>query len=261
MQHRLCARGIAALLLAAFAAVVVGCGGSGGTQSTSIAPPPGVDYGTANKINSGTPRAEMIRELGQPVLTSKPQKGLPGGCVYYPMQGKSLQNVWWFCLDEHNKVAAGATLYSIGLPPPPHDASVARQVLIGRGDVDCSTGGPKNAPPAKLVDQIKQVTTKSASGARQALAALMRKFSDSARSTRAQLELFNAPPDELSELHAYEAALGRQAAALDRAATALAAGNANSYNEQLQQAKDLGDEANAHASQYGFAECAGIKLS
>ncbi len=89
----------------------------------------------------------------------------------------------------------------------------------------------------------------------------MRKFSDSARSTRAQLELFNAPPDELSELHAYEAALGRQAAALDRAATALAAGNANSYNEQLQQAKDLGDEANAHASQYGFAECAGIKLS
>ncbi len=66
--------------------------------------------------------------------------------MYYPMQGKSLQNVWWFCLDEHNKVAAGATLYSIGLPPPPHDASVARQVLIGRGDVDCSTGGPKNSP-------------------------------------------------------------------------------------------------------------------
>ncbi len=105
------------------------------------------------------------------------------------------------------------------------------------------------------------MTTKSAPAARKKLAALMRKFSDSAESIRAQLERFNAPPDEVSELHAYEAALHQQAAALDRAATALAAGDAKAYDEQLQRAKDLGDEAEAHASQYGFAKCAGIKLS
>jgi hypothetical protein len=260
-EHRLYARGIAALFLAAFAALVVGCGGSGGTQSTSVARPPGVKFDEGSKIKSGTPRAKMIRELGQPVLTSKPEKTLPGGCVYYPMEGMSLQNVWWFCLDEHNKVNTGATLYSIGLPPPPNDASVGRQVLIGRGDVDCATGGPKKSPPAELASQIKQVTTKSAPKARQGLAALMRKFSKSAEENLAQIKRFNAPPDQLSELHAYEAALGQQIVALDRAATALAAGNAKSYNKQLQRAKDLGDEANAHASKYGFASCAGIKLS
>ena len=252
---------MAPLLVAALAALAVGCGGSDGTQSTSVARPPGVEFDVASKIKSGVPRAKLIRELGDPVLTSKPEKALPGGCMYYPMKGKSLQNVWWFCLDEHDKVNAGATLYSIGLPPPPDDASAARQVLIGRGDVICATGGPKDSPPEDLVRQIKQVTTKSAPEARKKLAALMRKFSDSAESIRAQLERFNAPPDEVSELHAYEAALHQQAAALDRAATALAAGDAKAYDERLQRAKDLGDEAEAHASQYGFAKCAGIKLS
>jgi hypothetical protein len=261
-QRRVRARGIAALLLAMFAAVVVGCGGSDGTQSTSVAPP-GVKFETAKKVKIGVPRAKVIRELGDPVLTSKAVKGSPGGCLYYPMEGRPLADLFQYCLDEHKETNLAATAYSLDARQPPSDASAARQALIGRGDVICSVSGGLShlPPPEKLVHQLKEVTTKSAPAARQGLAALMRKFSNSAEKTRAQLEAFNAPPDELSELRAYEAALGQQAAALDRAATALAAGDAKSYDKELQRAEDLGDEAKAHASQYGFAQCAGLKLS
>ena len=249
---------MALLLLAAFAAVLMGCGGS---NTTSTARPPGVNFAVASKIKSGVPRAQLIRQLGHPVLTSKAVKSSPGGCFYYPMEGRPLHDVWVFCLDEHNKVNQGATLYALGQPSPPPGASAARTVLIARGDSTCMLAGQDTGDPAQLVHQIGQVTTSSAPAARRKLAALMRKFSDSAEHTRTQLESFNAPPDELSELQAYEAALHQQAATLARAATALAAGDAKSYREQLQRAKDQGKEATTHARQYGFVKCAGIKLS
>ncbi len=262
-SRRLRDPGVALLLLAAFAAVLVGCGGSNGTQSTStsIARPPGVNFAVASKIKSGVPRAELLRQLGDPVLTSKPQKGTPGGCLFFQMDQRPLGDVWMFCFDQHNKVSAGATLYSLGEPAPPQGVSAARAVLIARGDSICSLSGQQTGPPEQLVHQIKQVTTRSAPAERRKLAALMRKFSASAEKTRAQLEGFNAPPDQLSELNAYEAALHDQSAAIARAAKALAARDAKSYHEQLQRAKNLGDEATAHARQYGFVTCAGIKLS
>jgi len=261
-SRRLRDHGVALLLLAAFAAVLVGCGGSNGTQSTSVARPPSVNFNVAAKIKSGVPRAELLRRVGDPVLTSKSQKGSPGGCLFFQMAQRPLGDVWMFCFDQHNQVNAGATLYSLGEPAPPQGASAARTVLIARGDSICSlSGGQQTGPPEQLVHQIKQVTTRSAPADRRKLAALMRKHSDGAEKTLAQLEPLNAPPDQLSELKAYEAALHDQSAALARAATALAAGDAKSYHEQLQRAKSLGDEATAHARQYGFGTCAGIKLS
>ena len=260
-SRRLHARRVALLLLAAFAAVLVGCGGSNDTQSTTTARPPGVKFAVAAKINSGVPRAKVIRQLGDPVLTSRSASGSPRGCLFFQMDQRPLGDVWMFCFDQHNQVNAGATLYSLGEPAPPQGTSAARTVLIARGDSICSTSVQQTGPPEQLVHQIKQVTTRSAAADRRKLAALMRKFSDGAEKTRAQLEPFNAPPDQLSALNAYEAALHDQSAALTRAATALAAGDAKSYHEQLQRAKNLGDEATAHARQYGFVRCAGIKLS
>jgi hypothetical protein len=248
------------LLLAVFAALAVGCDGSDESQSTSDERPPGIEFNAAKSITLGVPRAKVIRELGDPILTSEAVKGSPGGCLYFPMEQRPLASVFQYCLDEHDQVNVAATAYSLGAPAPPQGASAARQALIGRGDVTCGVSGPEGRPPEELVRQIEQVTTKSAPEARQELAALMRKFSKSAKKTRAQLEAFNAPPDELSELDAYGAALDQQADALARAATALAAGDAKSYDAQLQRAKDLGDEAKAHASQYGFSTCAGIRL-
>jgi hypothetical protein len=244
-----------------FAAFVFGCGGSGETETTSEERPPGIEFGAAQKITLGVPRAKVIREFGDPILTSKAVKGSSGRCLYYPMDDRPLIDVFQFCLDEDNRVNVAATAYSLGAPPPPQDASAERQAMIGRGDVTCTVSTQDTGPPEELVRQIEQVTTKSAPEARKELAALMREFSKSADRTRAQLEAFHAPADELSELDAYGAALDQQADALARAATALAAGDAKSYDEQLQRAEDLGDEAKAHASEYGFATCAGIKLS
>jgi hypothetical protein len=260
-ELRLDARGTASLLLAVLAAVVVGCDGSDESQSTSAERPPGIEFDAAKSITLGVPRAKVIREFGDPILTSEVAKGSPGGCLYFPMEERPLVDVFQYCLDEHDQVNVAATAYSLGATPPPQDASAARQALIGRGDVICSVSVQDTGAPGELVRQIEQVTTKSASEARRELAALMRKFSKGTKKTRAQLEAFNAPPDELSELDAYVAALDQQTVALARAATALAAGDAKTYDEQLQRAKDLGDEAEAHASQYGFATCAGIKLS
>jgi hypothetical protein len=169
--------------------------------------------------------------------------------------------VWIFCLDEHDKVNAGATLYSPQQPPPPQDASVARKVLIARADAICDATVHQTGPPAKLVQQIKEVTGGSPAASRRKLAALMRTFADSAEATERQLERFNAPPDELSELDAYQNALRDQAVALDRTAKALSAGEEKSYRQELSRVRDLGQAATDHARQYGFSKCAGVKVS
>src|SRR3954451_11917872 len=70
-------RTLASLLVAAFAALVVGCGSSGTESPTR---PPGVAYAVANTIEAGTPRTVLTKRLGEPVLTSKPTHSSPGGC-------------------------------------------------------------------------------------------------------------------------------------------------------------------------------------
>jgi hypothetical protein len=276
---------MALALLAGFAALAAGCGGStdtqstvtttvsntqstttttvSGTQSTTTptARPAGVKFSVGNKIKSGVPRAELIRRVGDPVLSTKAIKGSPGGCLYFAMYQRPLADVWAFCLDQHDKVNAGVTLYSPQQPPPPQDASVARKVLIARADTICGGTVEKTGPPAKLVKQVKQVTASSPPAARRKLAALMRTFADSAEATGRQLERFNAPPDELSELDAYQNALRDQAVALDRAAKALSAGDQKGYRQELARVRELGQAATDHAHQYGFSKCAGIKIS
>ncbi len=255
---RYCARALAFALLAGFAAIAVGCGGSSDNETTTT---PGVKFDLANKVKSGMPRAELIRFVGNPALTSKPMGGAPGECLYFPMQGRPVANVWMFCVDEHNKVNAGVTEYALDQPPPPQDASVARAVLIGRADTICLAAPQQTGPPEKLVQQIKQVTASSPPAARQKLAALMRKFSEGAKATRSQIDGFNAPPDELSELDAYLNALHGQALALDQAAKALSAGDEKSYRQALDRARQQGQAATDHARQYGLSTCAGVKLS
>jgi hypothetical protein len=276
---------VALALLAGFAALAAGCGGSTDTQSTTTttvtatqstttttasdtqstttptARPVGVKFAVGNKIKAGVPRAELIRRVGDPVLSSKAVNGSPGGCLYFAMYQRPLADVWAFCLDEHDKVNAGVTLYSPQQPPPPPDASVARKVLIARADAICGGTTAKTGSPEKLVQQVRQVTASSSSAARRKLAALMRTFAGSTEATRRQLKRFNAPPDELSELEAYQNALHDQAVALDRAANALSAGDQKDYRQQLGRARDLGQAATDHARQYGFSKCAGVKVS
>jgi hypothetical protein len=251
------------LFVAGFAAVAAGCGGSGDNTSTTTLPsrPPGVKFATANKVGTGDPRTEVIHRLGDPVLTSKAVQGAPGGCLYFAMYQRPLSDVWRFCLDEHDKVNSGATLYSFQQPPPPQDASVARKVLIARADGICDYTSKKTSQPEKLARRVKQVTASSSPAARRKLAALMRAFSESAETSRGQLKRFNAPPDALSELEAYESALHDQAVALDRAAKALSAGDEMRYQQELDRVRRLGDAATTSARQYGFSTCAGVKVS
>jgi hypothetical protein len=272
-------------LLAGFAALAAGCGGStdtqstitttvsetqstttttvSGTQSTTTptARPVGVKFAVGNKIKSGMPRAELIRRVGDPVLSSKAVNGSPGGCLYFAMEKRPLSDVWIFCLDEHDKVNAGATLYSPQQPPPPQDASVERKVLIARADAICDYTSKKTGDPEELARQVKQVGTSSSQAARRKLAALMGAFAVSAETIRGQLEDFDAPPDALSELEAYQSALHDQAVALDRAAKALSAGDEMRYQRELDRARQLGQAATSHARQYGFSTCAGVKVS
>ena len=92
----------------------------------------------------------MINRLGQPVLTSKATRTSPGGCLYYAMKGRPLSDVWQFCLDRHDRVNEGATLYSETQPAPPPGASAARAVLLARGDGICTSENAKLVKPTKM---------------------------------------------------------------------------------------------------------------
>lgn len=256
-------RTLASLLVAAFAALVVGCGSSGTESPTRPPPtrPPGVAYAVANTIEAGTPRTVLTKRLGEPVLTSKPTHSSPGGCLYYAMQDRPLSDVWQFCLDRHDRVNQGATLYSESQPAPPPGASAARAVLLARGDAICTSENAQLVKPTKrLARLIKQLALTSAPDVRRRAASLMRRFSAGLKRTGAQLGAFNAPPDARSELSAYLDALKAQAGALDQAATALAAGD-SLYLDLRRRVNSLGKSATTHAQHYGFSTCSALAFS
>jgi hypothetical protein len=251
-------RTLASLLVAALAALVVGCGSSGTESPTR---PPGVAYAAANSIEAGTPQTVLTKRLGQPVLTSKPTPPSPGGCLYYAMQDRPLSDVWQFCLDRHDRVNQGATLYSESQPAPAPGGSAARAVLLARGDAICTTENAQLVKPTRrLVRLIKQLAATAAPDVRRRAASLMRRFSAALKRTGAQLGAFNAPPDARSELSAYLDALKAQAGALDQAATALAAGNSR-YLDLRRRVNSLGKGATMHAQHYGFSTCSALAFS
>jgi hypothetical protein len=249
------ARRLAALLVAVLAGVLAGCG-SGDDDSTSASQerPPGVEFAAAKGVGLGVSRAKLVKQIGEPVLRSEPTKysTAAGGCLFFPMRDRPLSDVFTFCLDEHDKVVAAVTQYA-DEPDPPPDASVARTVLIARGDVICDVNVVKTGDPAEL-ERVLKGPSPSPVAERGKAAAMMRKFADGLRRDRAEIGAFNAPDDARSELTAYLDALDAQAAALDRAASALASGK-GTYPELRRRVTDLGAEAADHAQAYGFTRC------
>jgi hypothetical protein len=253
------ARGVASLLLAACTWTAVGGCGSGGTAAP--ARPPGVNRAAANSITAGTPRAALLERLGQPVLTSRPTRLAPNGCLYYAMRNRPLSDVWEFCLDGRGRVNKGATLYSPSQPAPPPGASAARAVLLARGDAICESDNARLARPTKrLARLIKRLDPQSQAGDRLRASRLIGEFSAAINRVRAQLAEFNAPGDERSELSAYLSALQAQAAALDRAAVLLAGRDAR-YLDLREKVNSLSETATAHARQYGFRTCSALAFS
>src|SRR4051794_41795704 len=106
-------RTLASLLVAAFAALVVGCGSSGTESPTRPSPtrPPGVAYAVANTIEAGTPRTLLTKRPGQPVLSPKPTPSSPRGCLHYPVPHPPPRRAWRFFPDPPARRHQGATPY------------------------------------------------------------------------------------------------------------------------------------------------------
>ena len=245
-------------MFAGLSVVLAGCGSGGSTTSPR---PVGVSFSAANVIQTGTPKAQLTARLGEPVLTSRPTESAPGGCVYYAMKGRPLADVWQFCLDAHDRVSEGATLYSPSHPPPPDGASAAREVLITRGDAACQGANADLVDATKqLARTIPQLSSSSGSGLRHRAASLTDRVARVLGDTRSQLGAFVSPPDEQSSLNGYLDALDKQAADLHQAATALATRRDQRYFALREQLNQAADSANADAEQYGFATCSTVRF-
>jgi hypothetical protein len=247
------------LWLAALVAIA-GCGSDSGSSPPATVP--GVAYAAANTITAGIPRTVVNRRLGEPILTSRPTGSAPNGCVYYPMQGRPLADVWQFCFDKRNRVNEGATLYSTSQPAPPADASAARAALLARGDSICQGASLDLAQPLKRLDrQLTELARNPNRANRLRAASLIGQFDDVLNKTLSELNAFNAPPDQSSALADYLDAFGAQTRILPRAQTSLAASQDQRYSLLAHRFDTLGNAAAAHARQYGFSTCSGATLS
>lgn len=248
------------ILWLAASVAIAGCG----LDSSSSTPVtvPGVPYATANTIKVGMPRTTVKRRLGAPILTSKSSDSVPGGCVFYAMEGQPLADVWQFCFDKRNRVNAGVTLYSVAQPAPPADASDARAALLGRGDTICQGERADLARPVKQLNRQLTKLKRSPNRANHRRAAsLIGGVDDVLKKTLSELNAFNPPPDQKSVLADYLNALGTQTRVLSRARTALAALQDQRYSRLVHRFNALGGAAAAHARQYGFSTCSATTFS
>jgi hypothetical protein len=246
--------------------LLAACGGSGDddgnetketpTPTATFAKVEGIPKVRADLVKPRMSEARVRELLGEPVLTQGPIANFPGGCIYYPMKGMPLADVWQYCLNERG-VTLILTAFSQQQPKPPEGASPTRAALIARADSICQRDNARLAPTTEAVAIALQAFGGDPGNpaVREEVDTQIHRFVRIIEETQQQVGAFDAPEDERDTFDAYVAKLKEQADVLERARRAFKANDMDTYEELGKEFTQIGQDAKQDAKVYGFTQC------
>ncbi len=252
-----CALALVALL--SVAALIAGCGGDGGSETTTdpsterVIP---IKDKVLSEFKPGMSEEEVLEVAGvDPVLRQGPTKGSPEGCIYFPLPNEPLADVLQICFDESGLTLV-VTALSKSQPAPPEDASPGRAALIGRADSTCqSMYGHLGEITGELQRALGAFSDDMTPSNRSEVARLMDRFIDNLVDTHEQIAAFEAPDDEIETLTAYTDGLSSQIETLREARRAIVADDIDAYEQFGETFTAEGKDARQDARDYGFTVC------